>query len=156
MPCTVTPGPEWRSSGSDGDEEMALVLWYKDDIPAPLFTIDARETGGDLQSARQSSLDMLKDRAVFTFGWTSSTSTSSIDGFDHREPPSTPIESMHDVLTTVQHAGSNSQGSSSSSVAQLQLEPVRGSDEGEYRCRVDFKRARSINTVVNLRVIGKQ
>ncbi|XP_022658040.1 uncharacterized protein LOC111249032 isoform X4 [Varroa destructor] len=153
LPCTVTPGPEWRSSGSDGDEEMALVLWYKDDIPAPLFTIDARETGGDLQSARQSSLDMLKDRAVFTFGWTSSTSTSSIDGFDHREPPSTPIESMHDVLTTVQHAGSNSQGSSSSSVAQLQLEPVRGSDEGEYRCRVDFKRARSINTVVNLRVI---
>lgn len=38
--------------------------------------------------------------------------------------------------------------------AQLQLEPVKQEDEGEYRCRVDFKRGRTVNTIIALRVIA--
>lgn len=37
--------------------------------------------------------------------------------------------------------------------AQLQLEQIRLDDEGEYRCRVDFKRGRTVNTIISLRVI---
>lgn len=37
--------------------------------------------------------------------------------------------------------------------AQLELEQVRADDEGEYRCRVDFKRGRTVNTIISLRVI---
>lgn len=37
--------------------------------------------------------------------------------------------------------------------AQLQLNPVRQDDEGDYRCRVDFKRGRTVNTIISLRVI---
>lgn len=43
--------------------------------------------------------------------------------------------------------------SQSSKPAQLQLEQLRLEDEGEYRCRVDFKRGRSVNTIISLRVI---
>ncbi|OQR71077.1 hypothetical protein BIW11_11219 [Tropilaelaps mercedesae] len=89
------------------DDEVALVLWYKDNIPAPIFTIDARETG-ELESARQTAVEDLSKRAVFNMA---------------NKP------------------------------AFLQLDPVTEADGGEYRCRVDFKRARSINTVINLRVI---
>ncbi|XP_022237902.1 synaptogenesis protein syg-1-like [Limulus polyphemus] len=37
--------------------------------------------------------------------------------------------------------------------AFLQLDPVRLDDAGEYRCRVDFRKARTINTVITLKVI---
>lgn len=37
--------------------------------------------------------------------------------------------------------------------AQLQLEPIKQEDEGEYRCRVDFKRGRTVNTIIALRVV---
>lgn len=37
--------------------------------------------------------------------------------------------------------------------AQLELNPVKQNDEGDYRCRVDFKRGRTVNTIISLRVI---
>ncbi|XP_022661283.1 uncharacterized protein LOC111250378 isoform X2 [Varroa destructor] len=99
LPCNIIP--------PNRDDEVALVLWYKDNIPAPIFTIDARETR-ELESARQTAIEDLTKRAVFNMA---------------NKP------------------------------AFLQLDPVTEADGGEYRCRVDFKRARSINTVINLRVI---
>ena len=39
--------------------------------------------------------------------------------------------------------------------AFLQIDPVQTRDAGEYRCRVDFKKARTVNTVIQLKVIGK-
>lgn len=38
-------------------------------------------------------------------------------------------------------------------LAQLELDQVRQDDEGEYRCRVDFKRGRTVNTIISLRVV---
>lgn len=38
--------------------------------------------------------------------------------------------------------------------AFLQIDPVQTKDAGEYRCRVDFKKARTINIVIQLKVIG--
>ncbi|KFM70325.1 hypothetical protein X975_21351, partial [Stegodyphus mimosarum] len=32
--------------------------------------------------------------------------------------------------------------------AFLQLDPVQEEDAGEYRCRVDFHKARTVNTVI--------
>lgn len=40
--------------------------------------------------------------------------------------------------------------------AILRINPVIESDSGGYRCRVDFKRGRTINRVFKLNVIGKQ
>ena len=39
-------------------------------------------------------------------------------------------------------------------VSFLQINPVQEEDKGEYRCRVDFKRGRTINRIVKLSVIG--
>lgn len=38
--------------------------------------------------------------------------------------------------------------------AALQLDKVRESDAGEYRCRVDFRKGRTVNTIISLRVIS--
>ncbi|XP_076335815.1 neural cell adhesion molecule 2-like isoform X2 [Tachypleus tridentatus] len=37
--------------------------------------------------------------------------------------------------------------------AFLQLDPVKEGDAGEYRCRVDFHKARTVNTVITLKII---
>ena len=37
--------------------------------------------------------------------------------------------------------------------AFLHIDPIRHSDAGDYRCRVDFKKARTVNTVISLKVI---
>ena len=39
--------------------------------------------------------------------------------------------------------------------AHLLIDPVAASDEGDYRCRVDFRKARTVNTVISLKVISK-
>lgn len=104
LPCNIEPP-------AAGDE-VVLVLWYKDDSPAPVFTLDARR--GDLERARHidrtAQSDQLASRAYFNMA---------------NKP------------------------------AFLQLDPVQEGDAGEFRCRVDFKRSRSINTVISLRVVGE-
>jgi len=37
--------------------------------------------------------------------------------------------------------------------AYLELADVRQEDEGDYRCRVDFQRGRTVNTIISLRVV---
>ncbi|RWS02708.1 cell adhesion molecule 1-like protein, partial [Dinothrombium tinctorium] len=38
-------------------------------------------------------------------------------------------------------------------IAFFRLNPVKEEDKGEYRCRVDFKRGRTRNTIIQLHVI---
>ncbi|CAN7937140.1 unnamed protein product [Ixodes hexagonus] len=38
-------------------------------------------------------------------------------------------------------------------MATLQLQPVKDVDDGEYRCRVDYKRSRTQNRIVRLNVV---
>uniref|UniRef100_T1JRN6 Ig-like domain-containing protein n=1 Tax=Tetranychus urticae TaxID=32264 RepID=T1JRN6_TETUR len=98
LPCHVTT--------STPDDSVALILWYKDDALAPIYTLDARK--GTLDQARTLIATVLQGRAFFNL---------------HNRP------------------------------AFLKIDPVRLSDSGEYRCRVDFKKARTINTVISLKVI---
>ena len=37
--------------------------------------------------------------------------------------------------------------------AFLQIDPIKLEDAGDYRCRVDFKKARTVNTVISFKVI---
>ncbi|KAH9368785.1 hypothetical protein HPB48_012430 [Haemaphysalis longicornis] len=100
LPCDISP--------PSPDDSVTLVLWYKDESLAPIFTLDSRRAHVD--QARQSSGPGLEQRAHFNMA---------------NQP------------------------------AFLQIDPVEETDAGEYRCRVDFRRGRSINTVINLNVIGK-
>ncbi|XP_070393675.1 neural cell adhesion molecule 2-like isoform X2 [Dermacentor albipictus] len=101
LPCDISPPTP--------DDSVTLVLWYKDESLAPIFTLDSRRAHVD--QARQSlSGPGLEQRAHFNMA---------------NQP------------------------------AFLQIDPVEEADAGEYRCRVDFRRGRSINTVIHLNVIGK-
>jgi hypothetical protein len=39
-------------------------------------------------------------------------------------------------------------------MSYLRIKPVESTDSGEYRCRVDFRRARTVNRILKLNVIG--
>ena len=39
-------------------------------------------------------------------------------------------------------------------VSYLRIKPVKSNDSGEYRCRVDFRRGRTVNRILKLNVIG--
>ncbi|KAI1309375.1 hypothetical protein HDE_00025 [Halotydeus destructor] len=98
LPCDISPPTP--------DDSVALILWYKDDALAPIYTLDARK--GYLEQARTLTSTGLDGRAYFNL---------------HNRP------------------------------AFLQIDPIRLSDAGDYRCRVDFKKARTVNTVISLKVI---
>ncbi|XP_077484831.1 protein turtle-like [Amblyomma americanum] len=98
LPCDISP--------PSPDDSVTLVLWYKDESLAPIFTLDSRRA--HVGQARQSPGPGFERRLVFDM---------------------------------------------SHSPANLQIDPVRDGDAGEYRCRVDFRKARSINTVIKLKVI---
>lgn len=100
LPCDISP--------PSSEDSVTLVLWYKDESLAPIFTLDSRR--GHVGQARHSSGPDFEQRAHFNIA---------------NEP------------------------------AFLQIDPVEESDAGEYRCRVDFRKARSMNTVITLKVIGK-
>ncbi|GFQ89341.1 ig-like domain-containing protein [Trichonephila clavata] len=97
LPCDISP--------PSADDGVALILWYKDEAPSPIYTLDARQ--GTLEQARQSAVSTLDHRAYFNM---------------INRP------------------------------AFLQLDPVQEEDAGEYRCRVDFHKARTVNTVITLKV----
>ncbi|CAL1288955.1 unnamed protein product, partial [Larinioides sclopetarius] len=98
LPCNITPPVQ--------DDAVALILWYKDDITKPIYSVDARKTSID--QARH-----VTGHAV------SSRVSLSLD-----DNPS-----------------------------MLFLENLTEEDEGEYRCRVDFRRARSRNGIVFLQLV---
>lgn len=43
----------------------------------------------------------------------------------------------------------------SKTVATLNIKPVKENDGGEYRCRVDFRKSRTMNSVMKVIIIGK-
>ncbi|XP_067133866.1 kin of IRRE-like protein 3 [Centruroides vittatus] len=98
LPCNISPPAP--------DDDVALVLWYKDDATNPLYSLDARR--GNLAQARHSATGDIASR-------------------------------IH-LITTPRPA-------------VLQITDLSIVDEGEYRCRVDFRKARSRNSVIILNVI---
>ncbi|PRD35180.1 UNVERIFIED_CONTAM: hypothetical protein NCL1_12355 [Trichonephila clavipes] len=100
LPCNITPPVQ--------DDAVALILWYKDDITKPIYSVDARKT--------------------------------SVDQARH---------------VTGQAVSSRVSLSLEDNPSMLYLEFLTEEDEGEYRCRVDFRRARSRNGIVFLQLVGK-
>ncbi|XP_064470696.1 hemicentin-2-like [Ornithodoros turicata] len=100
LPCDMTPNTT--------DDEVSLVLWYKDDSTTPIYSCDARRSR--LALAHHAPADWLGHRAYLR-----------VD--------------------------------TAASPALLELFPVLQEDEGLYRCRVDFRKARTRNYEVVLKVI---
>ncbi|GFU43319.1 ig-like domain-containing protein, partial [Nephila pilipes] len=88
------------------DDEVYLVLWYKDEIATPIYSLDARR--GKLGQARHASSEELTGRSFFS---------------------------------SVEHP------------AVLQIDRISLDDEGIYRCRVDFKKARTRHSAILVTVV---
>ena len=100
LPCNITQ--------HSMDDKVSLVLWYKEDARAPIYSVDARNS--PLENAKHFPGQTLASRAFFeTF-----------------TKPSI-----------------------------LKIEPVQKSDAGIYRCRVDYRWARTFTHSMILNVIGK-
>ncbi|XP_035208636.1 nephrin-like [Stegodyphus dumicola] len=98
LPCNLSP--------PSSDDSISLVLWYRLDLPNPIYTVDSRSVPNE---AKHFSSHVLGSRAYFNASkWGS---------------------------------------------AHLKLDPVEEDDEGEYRCRIDYKRGRTLNRLVKLNVI---
>lgn len=102
LPCNIT-APSF-------DDGVSLILWYRDDIASPIYTVDARQVP-TLETAQHFlHTDIFQNRATFNLSYP---------------------------------------------LSFLRIKPVNSSDSGEYRCRVDFRRARTINRILKLSVIGE-
>ncbi|KAJ6222796.1 hypothetical protein RDWZM_001341 [Blomia tropicalis] len=100
LPCNIT-APSF-------DDGVSLVLWYRDDIASPIYTVDARQSVS-LESAQHFlHTDIFEKRASFNLSYP---------------------------------------------LSFLRIKPVKPSDGGDYRCRVDFRRARTVNRILKLTVI---
>ncbi|GIY34927.1 ig-like domain-containing protein [Caerostris darwini] len=102
LPCNLSP--------PSPDDSFSLVLWYRLDLPNPIYTLDARSVTAP-HDATHFANKVLGGRARFNIS---------------TQRPS---------------------------AASLTLENVSESDAGEYRCRVDFRRGRTLSWLVKLNVI---
>ncbi|XP_071035295.1 protein turtle homolog B isoform X1 [Parasteatoda tepidariorum] len=98
LTCDITP--------PSTEDDVALVLWYKDESTTPLYSLDSRRRG--LYQAKHAPGQEIMGRAFLDM---------------------------------------------STNPTILKLEQLKAEDEGEYRCRVDFKIARSRNSLVILEII---
>ncbi|OQR77743.1 hypothetical protein BIW11_06875, partial [Tropilaelaps mercedesae] len=160
LPCNIQP--------NSTDDEVSLVLWYKDDSTTPIYSLDSRKT--TLRNAHHSPAYWLEGRAYLQ-AITSGISVSVNDvhrsdsGTVGREvAEGTSRERVYTGFTKGQRddasgallfasSSVNSVPPGSRSPSLLQLDPLKKEDEALYRCRVDFKRARTRNYEVQLIVI---
>lgn len=102
LPCNI--------SAPSFDDGVSLILWYRDDIASPIYTVDARHSTS-LESAQHFlHTDIFDKRATFNLSYP---------------------------------------------LSFLRIKPVSSNDGGDYRCRVDFRRARTVNRILKLTVIGE-
>ncbi|XP_038206858.1 protein turtle-like, partial [Zerene cesonia] len=99
LPCDIAT--------EDEDDAVLLVLWYREDLGTPIYSVDAREKDFGI-AERWSDESVFASRAYF---------------LPERRP------------------------------AELGVDRVRPTDQGLYRCRVDFKQAQTRNSRINLTVI---
>lgn len=152
LPCNTTP--------TTGEDQVALLLFYKEPPGTELpGNNGASISGGHFSTAAAtpssspgggSSGEMVEEDAVIN------KKVQPIYSLDARESPLNRAAQFAgqplDGRATVQM----SEGSSSTSgMVWLRIERLTAEDAGLYRCRVDYRRGRTINWLISLQVVGK-
>ena len=115
---------------------MSLFHRYKDDSTTPIYSLDSRKT--TLRNANHAPVHWLNGRAYLKT--TASTAIPSIpSGLGLRRAND---EILNEAITNPP-------------TSLLELKDLEKQDEALYRCRVDFKKARTRNYEVQLKVIGE-
>ncbi|GFQ72134.1 uncharacterized protein TNCT_416441 [Trichonephila clavata] len=98
LPCNI--------STPLADDAASLILWYREDLPNPIYTLDIRKVA--LKKARHFPSSEMEGRAYFDI-------------------------SVHPPL--------------------LKIFPIRKSDQGDYKCRVDLRRSRTFIHYIRLKIL---
>ena len=110
-----------------------MVLFYKGVNGKPLFTIDRRN-----------------DQRNITLPISTSSSTIHHNYPRRAKPTSSPNRAITNLIS------SNSfYYDQALNTPVYFIESLREGDEGEYRCRIDYKQSRTRNYVIKLNVIGE-
>ncbi|GJQ76655.1 hypothetical protein Trydic_g15514 [Trypoxylus dichotomus] len=102
LPCDI--------STQTPNDQVALVLWYREDLGTPIYSVDGRDRDFNL-AERWSDENVFSNRAYF---------------MPEKQP------------------------------AELGVDHIRETDQGVYRCRVDFRIGQTRNSKVNLTVIDSE
>ena len=123
-------------SAPSSEDALALILWYRGGGKNAIYTVDARSSSG-WSTGRRFAAPAIKDRVRLDCGIAAPSQTDSAFFLT--------FGSSIRLLTT----------NNNPKLCVLRIAPV-SLDDGmmEYRCRVDFKRGRTINYNMQLNLIG--
>lgn len=160
----------------DENDLVSLVFWYKDDNPTPIYTLDARQVAptqvpyttsySQPPVTTNTNGKLAKQQAKWLNGSTNHPMHSSqqlqlpsVGGHERL------IQNNRKLLEEAKHYPSNSRSnlnsrlrldiSSQFPIIKLLIRNTNGQDSGQYKCRVDFRRSRTMSQFVGLLVEGK-
>ena len=169
-----------RRGDNLGDHLISLVFWYKDDNPVPIYTLDARQAS--LLPAAAAAAESLvapttpPPPSAFASpqanGSTAAASRleSQIVALNRRllgqakhyaaassaDAPTVRLDWTEDEAWAGGESRSKSREQQQQPlVIRLRLSKLRANQSGDYKCRVDFRRARTIRQTTRLFVQGK-
>lgn len=152
-------------------DKIKLIFWYKDDQPEPIYTIDARtvptnnNNNNEANRRKQSTSSVENESLLYSSSSSSRGSTTTTTTADKQsgQIPLTLMRARHFIGSGRVSPDNSSSGNSGNlyfnitqyPMAYLTINPVNRSDAGHYRCRIDYKLARTINQNLKLNVIGE-
>lgn len=187
-------GPHQSAPDDDNQDESAslhqddlnghlisLVFWYKDDNPAPIYTLDARHAV--VPGALEPVPSLANDKPAASDRDHSKNLQQRQSHLNHNHKQQHEIIKSHNGSATAQPNGTTTTYHLANQVGQLntrllvaakhyaaartlglvidwpliklRLESVEARHSGDYKCRVDFRRARTIRQTVRLLVQGE-
>jgi hypothetical protein len=136
LPCNTTP--------TTGDDQVALLLFYKEDA----ISLDSLLPSNTSNGLGPSSVSWSEHATVMN------KKVQPIYSLDARESPLSEAAQFAgqplDGRATVHLPNHNRR----SGLVWLRIERLAPDDAGLYRCRVDYRRGRTINWLINLQVSG--
>lgn len=172
-----------QSSGNE-DDLFSLLFWFRGDDPVPIYTLDARQVLlpdklADLEVAGGPSLSPAPEGRLKGARRPPRSAVNATGPQRRRRRPRHRTESGSDqsklirmanerLISQATHYPGSLGGAQLASrlvldsspdqfpLVRLRIEPVQAADTATYKCRVDFRRSRTVSQVVRLLVKGEQ
>lgn len=117
------------------EDAIQLVFWYKGESNKPIYSVDARNPSKQ-RHFNYFALKMAKSNLS-----TEKTSYKRVFADTTQDEEFAQLRRLADRLSLVSNYS-------------LRIDRLSKEDDGMYRCRVDFRYARTLNTMMKLHVIG--
>jgi hypothetical protein len=124
------------------EDAIQLVFWYKGESNKPIYSVDARNPS----RPRHFNYFAVQALKVTSFNTTSASKSSSFSSsivLADESAESGQLRRLAERLSLTHNFS-------------LRIDRLSREDGGLYRCRVDFRYARTLNTLMRLHVIGKR